>query len=442
MSTAEGDDRALIGAWGITLSRYLGLVLIGLAWTVLLARSLGPEGTGRVLVASTLPALLAPVVNLGLPSAVGWLTAQRRFDERPMVGAAIGLAVGLGALSWALASVVILLLGSATGSDVGYLLAGVSGLLPFIALSVVAALFLGRERFGAYAVTLIAAPALALLVGVVGVAVADPSVLSFVLFWTVSYFVVAAVTVSFLSREADRPTLAFLRSFFAESLAFGWKVWIGEAAVSARSRIDLYLVAALVGSVAAGLYGAAVGVAAQVGLVSQAAFFVVFPTVAQAGKSETDRRRQTPMMARLTFSFSILAATGVVLFGKPLIELFLGADFLDAYVPLVWYLPAAVLLSVSRILTADISARGMPGVVMVIALATLVLNVALNLALIPSFGMRGAAASASLTALVNVLWRFVVYRRITGVSLRDLVLLRRSDLKLVLGRIRRSTSAA
>ena len=440
MSDPSGSDRALLGSWRITLSRYLGLMVVGLAWTALLARSLGPAGTGRVLVAATLPALIAPLVNLGLPSAVGWLTARQHYDERTAAGAATLLAAVIGAVSCVGVVGAIAVWGVVAGVDTGYLMLGASGLDPFVGLSVVAAVFMGRRRFGAYALTLTAAPTLALLVGGAGELFVDMTAMAFIAAWVGAYYVVGATAIAYLGSQSARPTPQVLRAFARESVSFGWRVWVGESAVSARTRADLYLVAALVGASAAGFYGAAVGVAAQVGMVSQSAYFVVFPTVAQADVAEVDRQRQTAIVARLTFAVSVVAAILVAILGRPLIRVFLGAEFLDSYLPLLYYLPAVVILSVSRILTAAILARGLPGTVMIISLATLALNIVLNLLMIPAFGLPGAALAASLTALANAGWRYIVYRRIVGGSVADLLLVRKGDVALVVGRFGRSAA--
>lgn len=438
MSTDQSRDGALVASWGLTLSRYLALMVIGLAWTALLARSVGPVGTGEVLLASTLPALLAPFVNLGLPSAVGWLTAREQYDPDTTAGAASVLAVVLGAVSCSLVVGVLAAVGAATNLDVGRLILGATGLLPFVSLSVVAAVFLGRRRFGVYAILLTAAPALALCVGVMAELLADPSPSGFVGAWIGAYYVVALGAVFYLGRRATVPERAVLLDFTRRVVSFGWKVWIGESAVSARTRADLYLVAGIVGAGAAGLYGAAVGLATQVSVVSQAAYFVVFPTVAQAGIAESDRRRQTAVVARLTFVLSLAAALVVALAGRVVIDVFLGSEFTDAYLPLVYYLPTVVILSVSRVLTAAIMARGLPGTVMWISLVTLALNLALNLALIPVFELRGAAAAASLTAFANASLRYVVYRRIVPTSLAELLVPRKADLEILVSRLRRS----
>jgi O-antigen/teichoic acid export membrane protein len=435
---SSDDDRGLIRAWAITLSRHVGVALVALGWTALTARNLGPDGTGLVLVATTLPALLAPVVNLGLPTAIGWLTAQRRYSNSETVGASLmaGFALGLGAtvvVAGGLAAV-----GSLFGRDVTNLLLGSIGLFPYVVLSVVAALYLGREHFGLYAVTLIGGPLLALLVALFTFIFAGVTVVTLVLIWISSHLVIAIISFLHLRRGTAWPSWSTMFAYLSDALRYGWKVWIGEAAVSGRARLDLFLIAWLVGSTAAGLFGTAVQMAAQVGILSQAAYFVVFPVMAQVDKSEDDRRRQTPMIARLTFAFSLVVALVVALLGPQLIEILFGSEFRGAFATLVWYLPAAVLLSISRVLTADISARGRPDIVMVIALGTLALSVVLNLAFIPRFGSQGAAAAASLTAVVNLWWRASAYRRLSDVNWRSLVFPRRPDFALIGSYFKRS----
>ncbi len=116
-----------------------------------------------------------------------------------------------------------------------------------------------------------------------------------------------------------------------------------------------------------------------------------------------------------TFWPSLAAAILILLLGRPLLWLF-GPDFLEGY-PVMMILVAGFLfrsaMGPSEFLLNMLGEQNACAVVLVF---TAVLNIVLNLALIPVFGLNGAALATALALIATALLQYLVARRRLGID--------------------------
>ena len=86
---------------------------------------------------------------------------------------------------------------------------------------------------------------------------------------------------------------------------------------------------------------------------------------------------------------------------QPIVVLGWGEKFAQVAVVLWWLLPGIVMWSATRIIAYDFSARGRPELNSYLAGVVLVINVALNVILIPRIGMIGGAISTTVAYTAN-----------------------------------------
>jgi O-antigen/teichoic acid export membrane protein len=106
-----------------------------------------------------------------------------------------------------------------------------------------------------------------------------------------------------------------------------------------------------------------------------------------------------------------------------------GERFRPALGPLLFLLPGVAAYSVVRVLGVDFSSRGRPGTPSVIAGLSLVITVALDLILIPRFGAIGAAAASTVAYSCSGALALLLYVRLTGTPLVELVAPTRADFR-------------
>jgi len=221
-----------------------------------------------------------------------------------------------------------------------------------------------------------------------------------------------------------RPDPVLLRN----SLWFGAKGYLSNLMKHLNFRLDAFLVAALAvhGLEATGIYSVAVNLAEILLFIPRSIRLSLFPMV--AASSEVEANRITSAACRHTMFLSILAGSGCAILGPIMIHSLYGSQFANAVIPLIILLPGIALSSQSVILYGDFNGRGKPGVSTISTLVSLVGTVVLDLVLIPSSGIIGAAVASTCAYTIEffvVVWFFL---RHTGLTWRDVFVLRKSDL--------------
>ena len=416
------------GASQTFAARGLALV-IGIASSVILARLLGPEGRGEYTLIILIPALIQITGVFGADTAAIYLIARRR-DEAAPIGftlAAIGALLGLllivvyGAVSQ-LEPYAHYLETAHVPADLIWILVA---LLPVtLAASILTAAVLGLEQYRRYNLATLAAPIanlILLLVLVVGMRMGIAGAVAAAA--AASALGLAAAAAAFFAVAPGR--VRWQRGLVSEAFSYGVRAHVANLAWFLHYRADMFLVGYLTGPAALGYYAVAVGLAEKLYLVPSAVGTVLFPRIAAAEPEEA--RRVTPRACRhtlwLTIGFSLILA----LVAQPLIHGLYGARFSFSVAPLWLLLPGIVSLAVSRLLSADLNGRGMPGVVARANAGMAVLNIALNLWWIPLWGVMGAAAATSVSYSATVILLTRRYVLTTGVPVSELVRFTRED---------------
>jgi O-antigen/teichoic acid export membrane protein len=191
-------------------------------------------------------------------------------------------------------------------------------------------------------------------------------------------------------------------------------------------RLDVFLVDGYKGAAAVGLYGAGVVIAEGLWMPSQAVSTALFPTIA-AEPTESTRRSITPLVARNTLWLTAILAAVLAVAAGAVVDLLYSSRFGASAGAVRALAPGIVLFSAARVLGNDIAARGRPLVNSGIAAASVVCNIALNVVLIPRYGIDGAAWASTGSYSLVYLATAVVYGKIADVPLRALVVPTRED---------------
>jgi len=180
---------------------------------------------------------------------------------------------------------------------------------------------------------------------------------------------------------------------YRELFRYGLPIYPGTFTSFFSNRVDVYLLAFLVAEPSAplGYYSMAVTLAQLVFFFPSAVSSLFFPHVAGSAREEVDR--QVPMVARVTLLLTTGMALALVPGAVVLIRLLLPA-FEPSLPALFVLLPGVVALSHSKVLTSYLAGLGKTVWTSSVNVGALVLNVVVNLILIPRFGILGAAAAS------------------------------------------------
>lgn len=421
------------------------VAVTGSLTTVLVARLLGPEGSGSFAIALTIIYVLTVLCTLGLEHGIAYYVSARRWAARAAFRTALRVAGAIGLLGVALGVIGRILIPSAFGDLSLALCAVAAGALPFaLAWFYGAYVALSDDHYEAYVLppavqsagALVLVAALAFPFGVAGAVVA----------LGLSHVIAAGFTVTMSRRRglSDVGERHGTWTNIRRALSFGVKGYLGNSLQVLNYRVDFFVLSAVASTHAVGLYAVGVAATTVLWLLPQALADVLFPRVAalsssQARDAATQRAfveakslRHTSLVVTAS---TVLLAAAVVLLIVPIF----GASFRGAVELALIRLPGVALLGIAGILSATVLGRGHPEYGLYTALIVTPTTMALYALLIPWFEAHGAALASSLSFTLSFALSLFYYRRATGRSALPLLIPTRSELadyRMLLPRVR------
>jgi O-antigen/teichoic acid export membrane protein len=420
-----------------------GSLAIGFASNIVLARWLGPSDRGLLAVMLTMSTVGLGIVGLGLPMAVMYFASLRESRAGVILGDCLAFAVVITVvllpLVWAFHHPIARVLSKGHGG-LAWVLAGALVPITFLDWTTHNQL-IGKLRFGLYNALVIVSKLVTLVLVAMLVAVLGLGVTGGLLATAGASAVMIFGSLPTLLREG-RPSIDV--SFFRRMVGYGSRVQLGTLFQMLNYRLDTVILQAFVSLRSVGYYAVAQILAELVTTIASAFQTSVLPLVARAEGLES----QAETTAASIRHHGILAVFGTIAnaaFGTIVILWFYGPAFHKAIVPMLILLPGMWFIGTGAVITGDLRGRGRPGLSSTLAGLTVVVTVALDLALIPPFGVNGAAIASDISYAVFGIISLVAMRRVTGLSIRSLVVPTRADLLVypayvreLVGRVRRS----
>jgi O-antigen/teichoic acid export membrane protein len=177
-----------------------------------------------------------------------------------------------------------------------------------------------------------------------------------------------------------------------------------ECTISLLARLDLILVKAMLGEgIATGLYASAVTLARIPRFIVWALSMALFPSIADSVARGDSQRAAAHIRHSLRIGLLVLLPVTVLLSttSEFIVAFVYGESYLGAASAFSILVFGLGLLALFDILTTAAMASGGVTVAMVIGLALVPVDVVLNLSLIPTLKLQGAALATTLTALIG-----------------------------------------
>lgn len=410
-----------------------GAIIVG---DVIVARTLGPEGKGAFVLVLALSSLGAVILGLGIDRSLGVLAARSSDVARSAFANALTWSAVIGGLG----ALAIFLLygppangGHATGplgailpplTETQLIAAALS--LPFeLAYSIGLLGMVGLQRLVAFNVLRFLRRGL-LTVLLVAFAALGRVDLQMVLWLNLA---AAALTVIAILWAISRSHMLSLRldpALLVKQLSFGGRIFVGTIAERLHFRANTFLLTALVSVAATGVFSVALGLGEILWYLPSAVGVVLFSRAVRNGRESA---AIASALTRTMLAVMILGSIPLWLIAPTLIEVVYGAPFRDAGVALQIMLPGVLAYSIVAVLSNPLIAWGAPGRVTAVLISGLVVNLAANLLLIPQFGMNGAALATTISYTAAAALILLLFRRLSGQSLRQTLIVRGSDVR-------------
>jgi O-antigen/teichoic acid export membrane protein len=419
--TAAPSGAALARASALNLAARLtsGAATLGLA--VLTTNVLDTHGRGAYALLTTWAGIGATVISGGTTVLAADLI-HRRHDEPILHGATFTIGV-VSALVLVPACV---LFGLVTGASTLAALACTALLTALVTYSVFE-MVIAQARGDVLRVSLtdIGMAVAPFVATVIAAVVFEPTPGTLIAAWVAGAAVTATVQFAgalraggLLLRRAGRVAASIMRRSIRVALANGTSLLC--------SRIDVFVVAAVISVSAAGVYSIPVALAANLLLLSRALLTASYRSIMTAPEEEVAARLSTALRHSVIV---VLVGGGLSL---PVVAVAAGAVFGDAYStiwqPYAFLVPASACVCILEVLRHFLLTRlERQNEFVLIAMGMLVVNGLLAAAGAAAFGLPGAAGSTTVAYALGTLGLVAFCARTLAVSMRELVVPRSSD---------------
>ena len=403
-------------------------VPLGLLYSVLLARSLGPDTRGEYAVFVTAVGILSGILSLGIGivgrAEIASEPSRARQIHSNMVWFVIAAGLGLLALSQVFPSAIkaahpfnraiALVICAVTAIYAGFGTLVLQGLGHF---RFVNSLRLLRSIFD---IVCLSAIVVVLKLGLGGA----------VWSWTLSGSLAAISMFVLIARVIGLPvkgSLSGIRSAFRH----GWKLLVAAQAIALETSLVILLLNRYGSHSDVGVFAIAMGLSFQVS--SLCATLAVVASDRIAGPQRAASEELVKRLARLMFALVVPVTLAAMILSHTFVTLLYGAAYAAAAKLFVILLVGALLGTVTEVHAQYLigqhwKSRDM----MLLNLVNFAVALALSFALIPRYGAIGAAISLSGASALNAFMHHFWVRRIMGCPPHELLVLKRSDLFMML----------
>lgn len=209
-----------------------------------------------------------------------------------------------------------------------------------------------------------------------------------------------AITAAFLQEPLRGVwNVARARKKLGSALSLGLRGQLGDLATFFNYRLDVFVVNYFLGPAQVGIYTIGVIVSESIWQIPQAAAVALFPRTART--IERGAAEFTCLVSRQVLLLALLLGVAMAVTSPILIPLLFGARFSPAVAVICWILPGTIALSLGKVMSADLAARGKPEYSSVFASISLAVTILLDFALIPRMGIEGAALASSVAYFVD-----------------------------------------
>jgi O-antigen/teichoic acid export membrane protein len=199
---------------------------------------------------------------------------------------------------------------------------------------------------------------------------------------------------------------------------------------TANYKVDLVLMERLTIASEIGAYAVAVEIAQLTWVLPQSITTALFSHSANA-QDEKAFGYKVARLFRVRVLVSFLVVGTLAVTSPFVIPAMYGDEFIPSVRAVRLLLPGVFCLLLLKILNMDLAGRGRPTVSLWVKVPALLLNVVLNLYLLPRYGAQGAAIASSVSYSLTGVGFMVLYCRVTGLRLVDLWRYQWSDFDFV-----------
>ncbi|MDZ7835006.1 MAG: polysaccharide biosynthesis C-terminal domain-containing protein [Alkalibacterium sp.] len=126
-------------------------------------------------------------------------------------------------------------------------------------------------------------------------------------------------------------------------------------------------------------------------------------------------------------------------FAPSIVSILFGVEFFSSSSVIRILLPGIFFMVIVKILHADLAGRGFPIYGLWVSILPLVINIILNIILIPIYEIEGAAIASSISyTLAGVLFLYI-YSKKEGIKVSSMLVINKQDFNMIISKVKNIT---
>lgn len=393
---------------------------------IIVVRTLGPEGQGVIALIISFSGILATFGNLGLNWSNTYWAARKRALTDTIFSNSMVFSLIL------MCTVFILLKGRFIDFANPFIDAQFFRIvllaLPFIVFTQLnQSLLLGLGRMVPYNLISV----LRLFFLTVGFAlfliILKESLVFAVWSWFAVCVLVCFLSICFVLKQLENFRFKADRKIFTDSLRIGVRVFLLGLISLLIMRFDFFILRYFKGAESVGYYSIAVLFTEVLLFIPQILGQLIMP---RGSMQDSGSLLLALRVNRIAVSYSLILGVVMVFVMRPILLILFGPLFLIAYKSFVFLIPGIIALNCTSTICSYINGKdGYPTQMILAALTAFVVNVLLDLLLIPKYNINGAAVASSVAYLASTCFCLVYFYYQKKIPVKELLVLQRDDVR-------------
>ncbi|MGV8118684.1 MAG: oligosaccharide flippase family protein [Candidatus Xenobiia bacterium LiM19] len=404
-------------------------LLTGLFSNIVISRCLGAEALGQYYFIIALNSLLTNLISGGIGLAHSTFLARKEHTLSEMNSVSLFFSIVLGGGAIALFYILRALMPSLFASTSTIYLQWAVLVLPLsLFYRYWNSIMIGLDRIDRLS-TVLSLSSIIWNLLIVGAVFIKTGMEGLFIAWMLNFLIGTAMMMR--ATPGERLRYHHKPQLFKKAFLFGFKGNLGEIATELWKKVDVFLIYYFCGVEKVGYYSVALTLIEKFNQITAPVRIAITPKV--ASHSMHDATVLVEKASRQILWSTVVVALFLLLVSRMMITVFYGVSFLPSLDPFRILLIGAAVSSVATVLSIFfIGQLKRPELLSIMAWLNVGINVILCLIFIPSRGLIGAALSTAVTSVLGTFIAVVVYGRLTERPVRDLLLLRSSDLQPLL----------
>jgi len=395
--------------------------IVSFVYFTIIARDIGAESTGKYFFALSFTTVFVVFVDLGFTNVLVREGARAKDKLQVYLGTLLPTKIILGVLSYLGMYVAIRALGYPLETRQLVYLSGVTMLFDSLHLTLYGVLrVLGELRYEA--ISIVVSQCLSLILGTIFLTLHFP-----LIFLMVAFVIPSVLNVGFAAGVLmKRYQLSLRPDWDGETFRHLRKIAIPFAIAAVLARVysytDSIILSKLAGDVAVGWYSIPYKITFAFQFIPLALVAAVYPRFSAFFVSDKERLRATFTSTIRYLSILIFPIViGIMTLSRDIVLSVYSAEFLPSIEPLRILLVGLVFSFMSFPVGAFLNACDRQRQQTTIVAAVLMINILLNVYLIPRMGVSGAAIAATIGNALLAISGFLVVRRVVHIWDRQLI---------------------